>query len=161
MDAPAWAFPPIAFAAAAPMMALMSCAVPGSLPSRALMSASLSPAPIAPEAKPAPVIWLMSPPMMACAAILRPLPSSLMLCKRRNASSPNTAASSCCSSIFALSKILPSSLSEFAVLRLRAEMSCAGFSRMSIVPAATADFVVLLASPLTGMEIFGARPIVL
>ena len=40
-------------------------------------------------------------------------------------------------------------------------MSYALFSRMSMVPAATADFVVLLASPLTGMEMFGARPMVL
>ena len=56
---------------------------------------------------------------------------------------------------------LRSSLSEFAVSRLRAEMSCVGLSRISIVPAATTDFVVLLASPLTGMEMFGARPMVL
>ena len=62
---------------------------------------------------------------------------------------------------FRLVEDLPSSLSEFAVSRLRAEMSCVGLSRISIVPAATTDFVVLLASPLTGMEMFGARPMVL
>ena len=37
------------------MMALTICAVPESLPLTALISASLSPAPTAPEAKPAPV----------------------------------------------------------------------------------------------------------
>jgi len=56
--APAAALPPATFAAAAPMMALTICAVPGSLPFRFLMSASLSPAPTAPAAKLAPVIWL-------------------------------------------------------------------------------------------------------
>ena len=40
-------------------------------------------------------------------------------------------------------------------------MSCALFSRILIVPATMEDFVVLLASPLTGMEMFGARPMVL
>ena len=54
--------------------------------------------------------WLMMPPIAACMAIFRPLPSSFMLWARRNASSPKTAASSCCSSIFFLSKILPNSL---------------------------------------------------
>ena len=56
------------------------------------------------------MIWLMMPPMIACTAIFRPLPSSFMLWARRNASSPKIAASSCCSSIFFLSKILPNSL---------------------------------------------------
>ena len=77
--------------------------------------------------------WLMMPPIAACMAIFRPLPSSFMLWARRNASSPKTAASSCCSSIFFLSKILPSSLSAFSLSRLRAEMSCVGFFLMSMV----------------------------
>jgi len=51
-----------------------------------------------------------------------------------------------------LSKILASSLRAFSVLRLSAEISCVGFSLMSMVPAAMADVVLLLASPLTGME---------
>ena len=93
------------------------------------------------------------PPMIACTAIFRPLPSSFMLWARRNASSPKTAASSCCSSIFFLSKILPSSLSAFSVLRLSAEISCVGLSLMSMVPSAMADVVLLLASPLTGGEV--------
>ena len=40
-----------------------------------------------------------------------------------------------------------------SVSRLSAEMSCVGFSLMSMVPSAMADVVLLLASPLTGMEI--------
>ena len=68
------------------------------------MIASFTPAPMTPEAKPAPVIWLMIPPMMAWTAIFRPLPSSGRLWARRKASSPK-AASSCCSSIFCLSKM--------------------------------------------------------
>ena len=93
--------------------------------------------------------------MIACTAIFHPLPSSFILWARRNASSPKTAASSCCSSIFFLSKILPSSLRVFSVSRLSAEMSCVGFSLMSMVLGAMADFVVLLASPLTGMRGWG------
>ena len=149
-DAPAAALPPATFAAAAPMMALTIWAVPGSSPLRLLISASFRPPATAPEANPAPVIWLMMPPMIACTAIFRPLPSSFMLWARRNASSSKTAASSCCASIFFLSKILPSSLSAFSVLRLSAEISCVGFSLMSMVPSATADFVLLRASLLTG-----------
>ena len=132
---------PGTFVAEAPRIALTICAVPGSSPLRLLISASLSPAPTAPEVKPAPVIRLMMPPMIACTAIFRPLPSSFMLWASRNASSPKTAASSCCSSIFFLSKILPSSLMVFSVSRLRAERSCVGLSLMSIVPGAMADFV--------------------
>ena len=123
-------------------MALTICAVPGSLPLTALISASLSPAPTAPGAKPAPVIWLISSPMIACTAIFRPLPSSFILWASRNASSPKTAASSCCSSIFFLSKIRPSSLRAFSVSRLSAEMSCVGFSLMSMVPSAMTTSIV-------------------
>ena len=145
-DAPAAALPPATFAAAAPRMALTIWAVPGSRPLRLLISASLSPAPTAPGAKPAPVIWLMMPPMIACTAIFRPLPSSFMLWARRNASSPKTAASSCCSSIFFLSKSLPSSLRAFSVSRLSAEISCVGFSLMSMVPSAMTTSIVRSAS---------------
>ena len=63
--APAVAFPPVAFAAAAPIRALIACARVGSSPFRLLISASLRPAPAAPEAKPAPESWLMSPPIAA------------------------------------------------------------------------------------------------
>jgi len=84
--------------------------------------------------------------MIACTAIFRPLPSSFMLWASRNASSPKTAASSCCSSIFFLSKILPSSLSAFSVSRLSAEMSCVGLSRMSMVPSAMTTSIVRSAS---------------
>ena len=56
-----------------------------------------------------------------------------------------------------LSKILASSLRAFSVLRLSAEISCVGFSLISMVPGAMADVVLLLASPLTGMEMFGVQ----
>ena len=55
-----------------------------------------------------------------------------------------------------LSKILASSLRAFSVLRLSAEISCVGFSLISM-PGAMADVVLLLASPLTGMEMFGVQ----
>jgi len=55
--APEPALPPIALAAAAPTIALTICAVPGSLIFLiSPMIASLTPAPMAPEAKSAPVI---------------------------------------------------------------------------------------------------------
>ena len=87
--------------------------------------------------------------------VFRPLPSSGRLCARRNASSRKTLTSSFCSSTLFLSKILPSSFNEFAVSLLREEMSCVGFSRISMVPAATADFVVLFALPCTTVGIEG------
>ena len=90
-------------------------------------------------------------------SVFRPLPSSGRLCARRNASSRKTLTSSFCSSTLFLSKILPSSLSAFAVSLLRAEMSCVGFSLMSIVPGATAVFVVLSALPCTTVGIEGVE----
>lgn len=57
VDAPAPAVPPTAFAAAAPTIALTICAVPGSclaILSISLITASLSPAPAAPDVKLAP-----------------------------------------------------------------------------------------------------------
>ncbi|EFW29312.1 hypothetical protein HMPREF9555_01533 [Selenomonas artemidis F0399] len=47
---------------------------------------------------------LMMPPIAAWTRIFLPLPSSLRSWARRYASSPKTAASSCCSSIVFLSK---------------------------------------------------------
>ena len=60
-----------------------------------------------------------------------------------------------------LVKDAPEFVQSVFVSRLRAEMSCVGFLRMSIVPGATAEVVVLFASPLAGMERLGERPMVL
>ena len=56
---------PGTFVAEAPRIALTICAVPGSSPLRLLISASFRAPATAPEVKPAPVIWLMSPAMAA------------------------------------------------------------------------------------------------
>lgn len=82
-----------------------------------------------------------------------------ILCISSNAICPNRFASSCCSSTFFLSKILPSSFSAFWVSLLSPLRSWFGLLLISIVPSAIADFVVESASSLEVTPILGVIPL--